>query len=202
MGTKENLQNDYTIIVRPERGYNNIGSRPALQTILRGIYDTGAVNITSARGDKYKGNIHICSIDDIIDGVKEGHSIFAAYDSDENLEKFLRFVIDGDFGLSIVVQGLCENVEKILKRVGLKVHTINHSIGIWGKTERLPSNHILEITTMCGHGIVSPYLVENVIERLKNGEITSREGAIELSKPCVCGIFNTTRAENLLNEML
>ena len=198
MGTRENLQGDFTIVVRPERGYNNVGSRSALQRVLRAMFDCRAVNITAARGENFKGNIYMCDIDDIVDGVKEGATVFCTFDCQENLEDFLRFMIEGDFGLSLVVQGSCERVQESLDRVGLKAHTTNHSLGVWGKTEKLHPREILEITTMCGHGILSPYLVHDVIERIKRGEIDRHEGSVILSKPCLCGIFNTTRAEQLL----
>ena len=202
MGTPENLQNDYTIIVRPERGYNDAGSREKQQKVLKALSDCHAVNITAARGEKYKGNIYEPSIQSIIDDVGEGQSVFAAFDNQENLEAFLRFLVKGDFGLSVVVQGLCEKVNESLARVGLKQHTTNHSLGIWGKTSRLHDKSILEITTMCGHGIVSPYLAMDCIAKVKSGKMTVHEAAVVLSKPCICGIFNTSRAEELIKRMV
>lgn len=202
MGTAENLQNDFTVIVRPERGYNDIGSREKQQKILRALYDCHACNITSARGDRYAGNIHETDIENIIEGVGEGQSVFAAFDSRENLEEFLQFLIKGDFGLSVVVQGPCDRVAESLEHVGLKLHTTNHSLGVWGKTSRLHAGNILEITTMCGHGIVSPWLAMQCIENVRAGKMTAHEAAVVLSKPCICGIFNTTRAEELIHRLI
>lgn len=201
VGDEKNLWNDFTIVVRPERGYNNLGSRPKLQMILRELHNCKAVNITAARGEKYKGNIYMTTIDEIIDGIEEGKSLFATFDNQENLERFLQFLIEKDFGFSIVVQGVLERVEESLRRVGLTVHTTNHSLGIWGKKENMAHKSILEITTMCGHGMVSPYLVEEVIEKVKNGKTSVHEGAVVLSKQCLCGIFNTTRAEALIERL-
>lgn len=202
LGTIENLQHDFTVIVRPERGYNDKGSREKQQKILQAMKDCGAVDICSARGAGFKGNIFQTSIENIIDGVGEGQSVFAAFDNQENLEKWLRFMIEGDFGLSVVVQGLCDKVNESLDRVGLKLHTTNHSLGIWGNKEILPDYKTLEISTMCGHGVVSPYLVPYFLEQIRAGRISVEQAAIEMAKPCVCGIFNTTRAEDLLREML
>jgi hypothetical protein len=202
MGTVENLQNDYTIIVRPERGYNNIGSREKQQKVLQALYDCHACNITAARGDKFSGNIYETDIVNIVDGVGEGQSVFAAFDSQENLENFLMFLIKEDFGLSVVVQGLCKNVNDSLSRVGLKQHTTNHSLGIWGKKSLLQDNHILEVTTMCGHGLVSPYLVMKCVDDVKSGHSTAHDAAVILSKVCICGIFNTTRAQELIEALI
>lgn len=201
-GTVGNLQNDFTIIVRPERGYNDIGSREKQQKVLQALYDCGACNITAARGEHFKGNIYETSIENIVEGVGEGQSVFAAFDDQGKLEEFLRFLIKEDFGLSVVVQGLCDRVNESLGRVGLKMHTTNHSLGVWGKTSLLHEEHILEITTMCGHGIVSPYLVMDCIEKVKAKKISAKEAAIILSKPCICGIFNPTRAEMLIDRLV
>lgn len=202
MGTVENLQHDYTIIVRPERGYNDVGSRAKQQKVLRALADCGAVDICSARGAGFQGNIFETSIENIIEGVGEGQSVFAAFDDRDKLENWLRFMAEGDFGLSVVVQGLCENVGSSLQRVGLELHTTNHSLGIWGRRNLLADRKELEITTMCGHGVVSPYLVPHFLEKIRAGQMTVHEAAVEMAKPCVCGIFNTTRAEELLTEML
>lgn len=202
MGTVEDLQHDYTIIVRPERGYNDIGSREKQQKVLRALADCGAVDICSARGEGFHGNIFETTIEQIIEGVGEGQSVFAAFDDQENLEKWLRYIAAQDFGLSVVVQGLCENVAASLERTGLKLHTTNHSLGIWGHREKLPPEKYLEITTMCGHGVVSPYLIPHFLEKIRAGRMTVHEAAVELAKPCVCGIFNPTRAEALLQKML
>ena len=201
-GTAQNLQNDFTIIVRPERGYNDRGSREKQQKVLQALYDCNACNITAARGEHFAGNIYETGIENIVEGVGEGQSVFAAFDDQGNLEKFLRFLVEGDFGLSVVVQGLCDRVNESLERVGLKLHTANHSLGVWGKTSRLHDAHILEITTMCGHGIVSPYLVMDCIEKVRADKMSAREAAVVLAKPCICGIFNPTRAEALIRRLV
>ena len=41
-----------------------------------------------------------------------------------------------------------------------------------------------------------------ILEMLENGKITAEEAAQELSKPCVCGIFNPVRAARLLQEFI
>ena len=72
------------------------------------------------------------------------------------------------------------------------------SLGVWGKTELLPSKEVLEITTMCGHAMVAANWVEKMIEDIKKGKTTPEKAAEKLAKPCECGIFNPTRAAELL----
>ena len=74
------------------------------------------------------------------------------------------------------------------KELGIKPHSINLSLDIWGKKEELPSEEILEFVTMCGHGLISQHLVKKVIEDVKSGKKTPRDAAVLIGQPCVCGI--------------
>ena len=81
-------------------------------------------------------------------------------------------------------------------------HTVEHSLGVWGKTDLLPDEEVLQISTMCGHGMVSFGLIEKAVADVKAGRSTPEQAARELAAPCVCGIFNPTRAAELLREMM
>ena len=96
------------------------------------------------------------------------------------------------------MSGIFESVDECLEEAGLKHHTANFSLGIWGKTEKLPSDDILEVTTMCGHGLISTNLVKTTVEEIKAGTKTSEEAAKTLAPNCTCGIFNPARAAKLL----
>lgn len=60
-----------------------------------------------------------------------------------------------DEGISIIVSGLIDRVGEITREMGLDPHNINVSLGIIGKTDRLPPADIRQYTTMCGHGMVA-----------------------------------------------
>ena len=115
---------------------------------------------------------------------------------------FIRGIIEADLGLPIVIQGLYDNVVDCCHQAGLKPHTTNHSLGVWGKRELLPENRILEITTMCGHGIVATALVTKQIRLIKEGKITLSEAALTIAKPCICGIVNPKKTEQLLKILV
>jgi hypothetical protein len=72
------------------------------------------------------------------------------------------------------------------------------SLGVHGKKELLPMDEVQQITTMCGHGMVSSKLTKAVIDRVKAGKMTPEKGALLLAQPCPCGIFNTDRCEAIL----
>ncbi|KUO62524.1 MAG: hypothetical protein APF84_01885 [Gracilibacter sp. BRH_c7a] len=77
----------------------------------------------------------------------------------------------------------------------------NCKIGIRVKPAKLPEDEILEITTMCGHGMISQYLARQTLLDMKRGKLTSQEAAEFLATPCICGVFNPKRAQRLLEEL-
>lgn len=128
--------------------------------------------------------------------------ITATYSNIKTVKKVLKDLKKEDLGISIVVSGLSSEIKKILREIGLNVHTIHISLGIFGKKELLPTEKILEITTMCGHHCISPQSVEYYVNLIKQGKISVEKAAKKLSKPCVCGIFNTSRAIDILTTLI
>ena len=57
--------------------------------------------------------------------------------------------------LSLVISGLTDEVDQMLREEGIIRHSIEHSLGILGQKERMPTLQILELTTMCGHGMIA-----------------------------------------------
>jgi hypothetical protein len=200
-GTIEDLGCDYVIIMRPEKGYNQAGSAGICKEILRLFEKHGAVNITGARGTNYKGNVLETSLDSIVEAFIDGNSPYCVFDTKEKLESFLKDMKERDFGLSVVVSGLYGVIKAICDKIGIVPHTTNHSLGVWGNTSLLPEGPVLEITTMCGHGMVSRYLVDDLVEQIKAGSLSIEKAGIELGKPCLCGLFNPKRAEILLHKL-
>lgn len=71
-----------------------------------------------------------------------------------------------------------------------------------GRLSKLPEDEILEITTMCGHGMISQHLVRKILLDIKRGILSPQEGAEYLATPCICGVFNPKRAQRLLEELV
>jgi hypothetical protein len=131
-------------------------------------------------------------------------TITAAYDNIESVKNLIRQLKKEDLGISIVVSGLISEIKKALIGVDLNIHTVHFSLGTFGarKEDLLPTDKILEITTMCGHHTVSPQSITHYIELIKQGKLTVEKAAKNLTKPCVCGIFNTARAIQILNDLI
>ena len=99
-----------------------------------------------------------------------------------------------------MVSGLIDQVREITAEIGIDPHMVNLSLGVHGRTDRLPPADIREFTTMCGHGLVSPNLVRETIRMVKTGKVSEKEGGEMLSEPCICGIHNPRRSVELLRE--
>ncbi len=84
----------------------------------------------------------------------------------------------------------CIIVRSKSRHVSLKPHSINVSLGVWGKKELLPEESVLEMTTLCGHHMVSPKIVWTLAEIVVKGMMTPDKAAVRLARLCPCGIFN------------
>ncbi|MFW9948449.1 MAG: hypothetical protein ACFFDX_16605, partial [Candidatus Odinarchaeota archaeon] len=121
--------------------------------------------------------------------------ITAVYNNINAVKQVIQRLKREDFGISIVISGIISEIRNIIKEMGLNMHTVHLSLGIFGKKELLPHEQkILEITTMCGHHCISTQSVEYYINLIREGKISIIKAAQNLAKPCVCGIFNTSRA--------
>jgi hypothetical protein len=116
--------------------------------------------------------------------------------------KLIREIKSKNLGISVVLSGLFADIREICENAGLAEHTTHYSAGIFGKTSLLPDYLTLDITTQCGHGLISCHYIKDVVRRIKRGRLTAREGAELLSKPCVCGIVNRKRTEEILLKMV
>lgn len=125
----------------------------------------------------------------------------AVFNNKDDVNRLVNEIKEKKFSISIVLSGLFSDIRKICNASDLNEHTHNISLGIFGKTELLPDEKVLEITTQCGHALISPHLVKYVIGQIKKGKMTPEEGAERLVKPCVCGIANPERTVRILTEM-
>lgn len=185
-GTIENLNSDYVIIAMLAAGYND--KIPSIKKnhfrVGEILEKHGPVNILRKAGWGISSVIQAC------------------FDDIEKVKNILIELKKEELGISIVVSGLVSEIKKITTEIGLTMHTIHFSLGEFGKKSELPLEKVLEITTMCGHHCVSSQSVEYYIENIKKGKITIEKAAENLTKPCVCGIFNTKRAMNILKSIL
>jgi len=199
-GEAESLGEDYVMLIMPSREVNLEGSVEKVKQIW-GVLSQYQDDLTNF-GTNRIGNSHQVSLEEIRKNWKETNRIaHAVFKNRSALKACLRELKEQDFGISVVISGLCGEVTSLCSEIGLSPHTVEYSLDVQGKTERLPGKGILEITTMCGHALISPHLVTKVVEKIKKGTMTYGQAANELSRICDCGIFNPYRAEKLLRKM-
>ena len=193
-GNPENLEGDYVIFAMSAKGINEKGSAQAMRTFMEMALDLDPVNA----GDMKTGNIFTHSREEILAGVQDISIVHAVFVDEAKVSELLERVKEADLGVSIVVSGLFDNVKSAGEASGVHQHTVECSAGVWGQVGKLPSADVMQVTTMCGHGMVAAQLVERRARDIRSGKLTTQQAARELAKLCVCGIFNPVRAERLL----
>mgnify|MGYP001033635081 CR=1 FL=1 len=196
-GTEQSLSNDYVFLSMAAKGINEDGAADKMREFLRIVLRHNPVNI----GDMRTGNLYNTSIENILDKITSTSIVHGVFTDRDTVAKVLRELKNADLGMSVVVSGTFSSTRKCCLEAGLSPHTVDYSGGIWGKTGKLPSAKILEVTTMCGHAMAAPKLVTALVADIKAGEISAEEAGKELAKRCECGIFNPSRAAELLRAM-
>ena len=196
-GTQESLSKDYIFLCMAAKGINEDQADEKMREFLRIMMHHRPINA----GDMLSGNILNSNMDEILSKVTRTSIVHGVFTDRNTATKVLHELQNADLGLSVVVSGLFESVNCICEAVGLKPHSVDFSGGIWGNTERLPAKDIQEVTTMCGHAMVASNLVKSFVDDIKGGRVTSEKAGRELAKQCACGIFNPTRAAELMRVM-
>ena len=195
-GTHDGLSRDYVIFITTARDINRKGSGPKAQRFLRLALEEGPVNI----GVNGKNLITGGDPEQMIAGITDASNPSAIFSNLEAIRRLVGKLKEEDLGISVTISALTDEVDGILRSQGLVRHSIEHSLGILGRTERLPTQQILELTSMCGHGCVSHNHARKMIDWTKLGKVTPRQAANYLARPCSCGVFNMDRAEELLTK--
>ena len=125
----------------------------------------------------------------------------AVFIDQKAVEAVIKEIKNKEFGISIVVSGLFDEIHTVCQNTGTCEHTHNISLGVFGKTDRLPDKQTMEITTQCGHALISSHYVDHIVKQIKKGKLTCEEGMKKLVKPCVCGIANPDRIKASLEKM-
>ncbi len=197
-GTIESLNKDYVVFMYAASGINDKDAGPCLQEFLRLALEHEPVNIGSPR----VGNIYTTSPQEMIAGLANKKKVYVTFADRAKAEAVVKEVVKADLGISVVVSGLFDQVDNMCQAAGIKRHTAQCSLGVWGKTGKLPEKEIMDITTMCGHGMISFSLVRRMASDVRKGLINLEQAAGILARPCVCGIFNPKRAEELLKKCI
>ena len=197
-GTTEQLQNDYTFYARASRYVNRDGCGPMLRKILSILLEEkNLVNYGSSQaGKSYEAGL---KPEEYAATLDKAYGVAACFSDREAVRSVLKKLKEADTGISIVISGLIDEIVKIAGETDIKPHTAFLSLGVHGKRALLPGDEVLQVTTMCGHGMVGSKLTLAVMDRVKRGKMSPEKGAHLLAQPCPCGIFNTNRCRAILD---
>ncbi len=209
-GPPESLQDDYIIFAMAARGINDADAPPKLQAFLKLALKHRPINVGNAvKGGIFRPAQSLTPLAHwrprknldpavVADSVDTCTTVAAVFDDPERLEAFLQDLRRADLGISINISALTDETRNCCRRVGITRHSVEYSLGFHGDLNRLPDRRVLELSTMCGHGMVSSNLAKKMIDWVKEGRRSAPEAATYLARFCTCGIFNTTRAVRIL----
>ncbi|HEU4549938.1 MAG TPA: hypothetical protein VFS01_09585 [Rhizomicrobium sp.] len=137
----------------------------------------------------------------VLDGMTKAGTMAAVFDSRANAEAFVKRIKEEDLGISVNISSSIENAKNACKAAGIPRHSIAYSLGFEHVGDNTPGKQAIMLSTMCGHGMVSINLAQKMMSFVRENRRSPREAAEALSRFCSCGIFNTTRAKRILEDV-
>ena len=211
-GTRQTLEDDYIVFAMAAKGINDRNSTEKFRRFLEIAMRHRPVNL----GDATKGGIfrpskglnplaHWFRKDErdaeaMAEAIEGPTVISAVFDNPESMVAFLREVKEADLGLSVNVSALTDRADELAREAGITRHSVEYSLGFFGALDKLPDRNVLQISTMCGHGMVSFGLAQKMMDWVREGRRTPEDAARYMARFCTCGIFNTTRAARIIGE--
>ncbi len=206
------VRDDYIVFAMASRNLNDDDLVEKYRTFARLALRHNPVNVGDAtKGGLYRPQPGLTPLahwrrdqrpdpERVIDDVEGYTTMAAVFSTFEDMEAFVKELRDADLGVSINISAPMEAARRCCQEAGIKRHSVEYSLGFQGRVERLPDKVVLEIGTMCGHGMVSHSLVKKLLDWIKEGRRTPREATRYLARFCICGVFNTERAEKLFEK--
>jgi hypothetical protein len=206
------VDDDFIVFAMATRGVNDDDLVEKYRTFVRLALRHDPVNVGDAsKGGLYRPQPRLTplahwrrdqrpDVDRLIADI-DGHTTIAAvFRRREDMEAFVRDLAAADLGISVNISAPMDAAAACCRAAGLTRHSVEYSLGFQGRVERLPESRVLEIATMCGHGMVGHGFVRKMIEWVKENRRTPAEAARYMARFCVCGVFNTARAERLFER--
>lgn len=206
------VENDYIVFAMATRGLNDDDLVEKYRTFARLALRHNPVNI----GDATKGGAlrpqpglnpvahwrreHRPDPERVIRDIDGPTTMSAVFTTFEDMEAFVRDLRDAGLGVSINISAPMDAARRCCRDAGIKRHSVEYSLGFQGRVERLPDRLVLEIGTMCGHGMISHNLVKKLVDWIKEGRRTPTEATQYLARFCSCGVFNPARAEQIFEK--
>jgi hypothetical protein len=187
-------EKDFVWLLYHVKGVNDQNLVERLRQAIAIIEEVGAVNW----GDVKSGPIVKVSPAEIKEKLTEKSRIRGVFTSRDQVTEFLKKMKAADLGFCVIISGVLDQVFSSCEKAGVKPHTMNYSLGVFGNKELLADEDTLAITTMCGHHMIPDEFVTETRRRVKDGKVSPEKASLEFAELCPCGIFNQERAKELL----
>lgn len=206
------VRDDYIVFAMASRDLNDDDLVEKYRAFLRLALKHKPVNI----GDATKGGAlrprqdmnptahwrrgHQPDPEQVIAGI-EGHTTVAAvFDNYAAMEAFVEELKAADLGISVNISAPMAEAERCCRDAGIVRHSVEYSLGFRGRVDKLPDAKTLELSTMCGHGMLSADFVGKMVDWVKENRRTPAEAARYMARFCTCGVFNVSRAERIIRK--
>jgi hypothetical protein len=210
-GDAESFNDDYIIFAIPCKGKNDEGAVDKLKTFLRICAAHKPANMGNSQFGSYKPSKSLkptvhwnreldADYETVIDALSKSGTVAAVFDSREKTEGCLKDVIKADLGLSVNVSTSVEGAKNLGECCGLSRHSVEYSLGFTDPHDHLPNSQVLELSTMCGHGMVSFNMARKMLDMVREGRRTPDQAVTTLARFCPCGVYNPSRAKRLLED--
>lgn len=209
-GAPETLQDDYVVFAMAARGINDQDAPEKLRVFLRLALKHDPINIGNAvKGGIFRPSPSLTPLahwkrrekadpEEVVQSIDSSTTVAAVFDRIDSLTSFLEELRKSDLGISVNISALTDETRACCKRAGITRHSVGYSLGFIGDLNLLPDRHVLELSTMCGHGMVSHNLAKKMIDLVKEGRRDPEEAAACMARFCTCGVFNPKRAERII----
>ena len=195
-GDIEAQKKDFVWFMYQTKGVNDKNIKPSALEFIAAAEECGSENW----GDVKTGPISKYSVEEIKDKITDQSRLRGVFTRRDQVVEFLEIVKSKETGMSVVISGVLSEVLPACKDAGVTPHSINYSLGVWGKKDNLPDDVTLSVTTMCGHHMIPPKFVNHIRNQVEKGRLSAEEGAIKLANFCYCGIFNQVRCSDIIKE--
>jgi hypothetical protein len=193
-GDIESQKKDFNWFMYQTKGINDVNIRDKALEFIAAAEAFGSENW----GDVKTGPITQYSSQEIKERITDKSRIRGVFTQKQQVIEFLKRIKEKELGMSVVITGVLSEVLPACREAGVTPHSVNYSLGVWGKKDRLPDETTLSITTMCGHHMIPPKFVKHVMQQVEKGRMTPEEGALKLANFCYCGIFNQVRCAEII----
>jgi hypothetical protein len=204
------VSDDYIVFAMASKGLNDDDLVDKYRAFLRIALRHNPVNVGDATKGGWlrpRGDLNPTAhwlrknrpdADAVVVGI-EGHTTVAAvFDNYEAMRAFVGELKAADLGISINISAPMDEAERCCEDTGIARHSVEYSLGFRGRVDRLPDATTLELSTMCGHGMIAADFAKKMIDWVKENRRTPEQAAAYMARFCSCGVFNTARACRIL----